>query len=30
MEVALMSRVGGLEKVESKLDKMSSRLVDFR
>lgn len=29
MEAAEMSRVGGLEKVESKLDQMSSRLVDF-
>lgn len=29
MEAAEMSRVGGLEKVESKLDKMSSIIIDF-
>lgn len=29
MEAAEMSRVGGLEKVESKLVKMSSRIGDF-
>lgn len=29
MEAAEMSRVGGLEKVESKLEKISSRLVDL-